>query len=316
MKKKKNKLTQGQISEVIIYPIVLIVIIICSFLDENFLSFRNLYNILLSSIPLLLVAFAQMIVMLGAGLDLSIGGIVSLTNVLFVHFVDADSNIGFVLPLVLSLFSGIICGFINGFLITKGRLSSVITTIATSSIFSGLALAIRPIPGGKVHRVFAKFIMGQNGIPFPILLIFSGIIIMAYITTWSKFGKHLRAVGGNAEAAYSVGISVNTIHNLSFVISGIISALAGIFLSAQMTSGDATVGDSYTMNSITIAVIGGTSFTGAIGNVGGLFAGSILLMTINNILNLTGVSPFYQFIFQGGILIIALAVGSIQMKRK
>jgi len=300
---------------IIIYLFTVALMIIAAVLDKDFLTVRNLNNLVLSAFPIMIASFGQMLIILTAGIDLSLGSIVSLCNVLSVAFMKPSEPHGYVAAVIIALITGIACGVLNGLLTTKARLTPVITTIATMSVYGGLALAIRPVPRGRVHGGFSKFMLGKSGFPTHIILMVILTIVLYVITTNIPFGRKLRAVGGNVDAAYSTGIPVNRIKMYAYSLAGLLAGISAIFLTAQMRCGDATVGDSYTMNSITVAVIGGTLLSGSVGNALGIVAGGFMMMVLNNILNLVGVSSFYQYVFQGMILIIALAVSSLKSRK-
>jgi ribose transport system permease protein len=281
-------------------------------MDRDFLTARNLNNLLLSAFPIMIVSFGQMVIIMTAGIDLSLGNMLSLVNTICVAAMKPDVPGNYLFGSIAAILTGILCGAFNGLMVTKARLTPVIATIATMSIYGGCALAIRPIPGGKVPSVFAKFLLGKSSSRFPAHIVLLVIIMLAMwiITTYLPVGKKIRAVGGNEEAAYSSGIIIARVKMFVYSLAGLLTSISAIFLTAQMRCADASVGASYSMNSITVAVIGGTLLTGAVGNVFGIVAGTFIIMILNNILNLVGISSFYQYVFQGTILIIALAVSS------
>ena len=297
---------------VLIYLFTVLIIVVAAILDEDFLSIRNLKNLVLSSLPLIIAAFGQMMILLTAGIDLSIGSTISFCNVVAIATMQPSEPLGFLLPVIISLVVGSLCGLINGILVTKGRLTPVIATIATMSIYGGLALLVRPVPGGRGHRLFSKLLLGKLGIPIPTILLILMLIFMFLLTTNTSFGRKMRAVGGNINAAYSTGIAVNKVLLITYTLGGLMAGFSALFLTAQMSCGDATVGSQYTINTITVAVVGGTFLSGAVGSAFGIVAGAFIIMILNNILNLVGISSFYQYVFQGLILITALAISHIE----
>lgn len=302
-------------STVVIYLFLLILIIFVSIFSEDFLSVGNFRNLLRSSLPLMMVAFGQTIIILTGGIDLSLGGIVALCNVACVMMMRPDSPSGFVLAVIGTIAIGGLCGAANGLLVTRGRLAPIIVTIATTAIFDGAALLLLPKPGGSVHRAFARFLTrGLQG-AVPLILFIIVLILIRSLTNSTPFGRALRAIGGNENAAYSTGIRVNRVKLLAYCTAGLVCALAGIFLSAQMNSADATIGKNYAMNAITATVVGGTAMTGAVGDPLGTVAGVFIISIINNMLNLFGVSSFYQFVCQGMILIAALSLSAVHKRR-
>lgn len=301
---------------VIIYLFLLFFMLVVGVFNHAFFTLGNFKNLLRSSFPLFMVAFGQTLIILTGGIDLSLGGIVALCNVVCVINMHPDRSAGWGLAVGISLLTGAICGAVNGGLITKGRLAPIIVTIATTTIFDGTALLLMPKPGGAVHRGFAKILTrGLHGI-VPLMLFLMVLGIVRCITNNMAYGKALRAIGGSENAAYSTGILVNRVKFAAYIIAGVLCAIAGIFLSAQMNSADATIGKNYAMNAITATVVGGTVMTGATGDPLGTAAGVFMISIINNMLNLLGVSSFYQFVFQGLILIAALSLSVFQHKVK
>lgn len=300
---------------ILIYLFLMIMMLLVSMFNRDFMTAGNLKNLLRSSFPLIMVAFGQTLIILTGGIDLSLGGIAALCNVCCVSLMSADSTFGFVPAVIASLVIGILCGTLNGMLVTKGRLAPIIVTLAAATIFDGLALLIMPNPGGTVHKAFAKFLTrGWKGtVPFLLFLLL--LFLVRNLTNSTPYGKALRAIGGNEGAAYSTGIKVQKIKCMAYMIAGLLCAVAGIFLSAQMNSADATIGKNLAMNAITATVVGGTLMTGAVGDPLGTVAGVFILGIINNMLNLFGVSSFYQFVCQGLILIAALSLSALRKKR-
>ena len=300
---------------IIIYVFLLTLMVFVSVFNKDFFTLGNFKNLLRSSFPLLMAALGQTLIILTGGIDLSLGGIVALCNVVCVLSMNPDTSWGFAPALMAAAAVGLVCGALNGILITRGRLAPIIVTIATTAIFDGLALLLMPNPGGAVHKGFAKFLTrGWSG-AVPFLLFILILCLIRSLANSTPYGKALRAIGGNENAAYSTGIRVTRIKFLAYCFAGVLCAMAGIFLSAQMNSADATIGKNYAMNAITAAVVGGTAMTGAIGDPLGTIAGVFIISIINNMLNLFGVSSFYQFICQGLILIAALSPSALHKRR-
>ena len=251
-----------------------------------------------------------MIVIVTKGIDLSVGSVISLANVICAVLMD-NSPLGFVFGLLVALAAGAAAGFINGVIVAKGKLQPIIVTLATSSFYLGIVLWILPIPGGKVHTGFARAIDGDLArIPVALIIGLMITFVMFILVYRTRYGNSVLAIGGNENAAFSTGIQINKVKIVTYTLAGMLSAVAGVLLATQMYSGDPTVGTSFTMKSITVAIIGGTSLAGGKGTVFGIISGVFILVIINNILNLIGLNSFYQYVFQGCILIFALAVSS------
>lgn len=158
---------------VTIYLFLAALMVFVSVFNKDFFTLGNFKNLLRSSFPLLMAAMGQTLVILTGGIDLSLGGIVALCNVVCVMFMNPDSAMGFIPALAAAVAAGVVCGAFNGLLITRGRLAPIIVTIATTAVFDGLALLLMPNPGGSVHKAFAKFLTrGLSGaVPFLLLVL-------------------------------------------------------------------------------------------------------------------------------------------------
>jgi len=300
---------------VIAYLFLVVILIVATFLSDVFLSINNLTNVLIASMPLIIASFAQTLCLITTGIpDLSVGAIVSLSNVIAAT-VMTTGPFGYIPGVLLALLAGGVFGLLNGIIITKGRIQPIIVTLATSAIIGGVALAILPNPGGLVHPGFCQKLTGYYyGIPVPLIVLVFLTFIMWILMRKTMFGRSILAIGGNENSAYSSGIQVDKIKILTFVLSGVLSAMAGIFLSARMYSGDPTVGEPVTLNTIAATVLGGTTLSGGKGTIIGTIAGAIIIKIINNILNLYGITSFYQYIFQGLILISVLTFSFLREK--
>jgi ribose transport system permease protein len=295
-----------------IYIIFLSIYLVASLISPTFLTLKNNINLFTRITPLILVGIAQTFVILTGGIDLSIGAIVGLTNVVAVSlpFLDTPGNI--ILWLLIPPLIGLAAGLINGFIITKGGFPPLIVTLATWVIWQGVSLFILSEPGGKVSRGVAPYVTGKlfNFLPVPLLIIIFAIAISHLVLRRTTFGRSVYAIGGNEMIAFESGISCSRTKIWVYGLSGFMAGLVGLYLSAWMNSGDPLVGEPYILNSIAIAVIGGTSLVGGTGGVLGILGGAYIWQLLNNILNLMAVSTFYQYIAKGLIIIIALVATS------
>ena len=302
-------------NEVIFAYLFLAVMIIFAVLTaDRFVTVRNLRNLLSANIGLLLVSYGQLCCVLLGGVDLSTGSVISLTNVICVTLIT-DSPSTWVLAGILSLAVGAGIGFVNGLLVTKGNLQPLIATLATQTFFAGVALLIMPNPTGTLPSKLCKFISKGCNYLVPVLIVLVTTVIMWIVINRRKFGRALLAIGGNEQSARSSGIHVDRVKIKAFMLCGFMAALAGLYISAFTTSGSPIVGDAYTQKSINAAVVGGAALAGGKGSVIGCIAATLILGIISNLLNLKGVSSYYQYVFQGLILIIALSVSAIRSKR-
>jgi ribose transport system permease protein len=267
-------------------------------------------------VALAITSMAQTLVILTAGIDLSIGSIVTLSNCVAVTQMQPGvaPTLGVV---VLVLLVGSSAGFLNGVLIAYGRLAPIIVTLATASIFNGIALYVLPNPGGFVPEWYTDALTGRLFGVIPMaLIILIGLMFLVWVPLKrSPLGQAIYAVGSSESSARMSGVNVRRAKLATYTIAGTLSALAGLFLTAQTASGDATQGGVYTLNSIAATVIGGTSFFGGVGGFGGTLAGAYVFAIIPNVLFAARVSPFMKEFLQGAILVVAISLGAARVFR-
>ncbi|SNB78637.1 monosaccharide ABC transporter membrane protein, CUT2 family [Arboricoccus pini] len=259
---------------------------------------------------LALAAMAQMAVVLTRGVDLSVGAMVGLSNAIAATYMG-DSLTSATLTIIAVLLIGTAAGALNGVIVAVGRIQPIIVTLASLYIYGGLALLVLPEPGGSVPDWFATGLTDSTG-PVPNGLIFLlAVIFLVWLPIMSsRLGRSIYAVGDNEGAAYVSGLNVVRAKIVAYAMSGLLAALAGLFLTAQTTSGDATIGSGYTLNSVAAVVFGGVPLMGGRGVVLGPVLAAYFLSIIVSVLFAAGISPFYQSVVQGGLLIIVLAAGS------
>ncbi len=189
-------------------------------------------------------------------------------------------------------------------------------TIGTMSIAQGIALQLRPQPGGLIPKEFAWLAAGEVlGIPVATFFFAIVVLIGLWVLNTTRFGRYIYAVGANEETTRLTGLPTDRIKLGAYVICSFTAALAGIFLSSRIRSGDALIGTSFGLDSITAVVLGGTSLFGGRGSLLGTVAGVFIIASLSNIMNLIGVSTYYQFILKGAILVIAVSFYYIQRKK-
>lgn len=267
---------------------------------------------------LALVAMAQTLVVLTAGIDLSVGMIFVLANCLASQYVVGDAletSFGVAIVLV----AGILCGALNGLIVIYGRLQPIVTTLATGAIFYGLALLLRPVPGGEINYDLADALTGElpGGIPTS-LVVLLGIVLLVWIPLRrSVSGRAIYAIGSAESAAFMSGVAINRARLLAYILSGFLSACGGLMLTFVTYSGEAsaTIGGSYTLNSIAAVVIGGVSLFGGAGSAIGAIFGAFVLRTIGDLLFVFDFDPLWQPLFQGVILLLAVTLGSLRLLR-
>ncbi len=278
-----------------------------------FLTERNLGNLLLEIAPLALVAIGQTAVILIGGIDLSVGPLISLTTAVASYALVSNSPGGIASGFALCLVVGVIVGALNGFIILGLGIPDLISTLSTFSIVTGLALTVRPSPGGNVSETFADAMTLRIGsLPvIGILAIILGIAGEIFLLR-GRVGTRLYAIGSNIEAAFVAGIRVGRVRFLAYLFCGLMAALAGLVIAARIGSGDPQSGSQFTLASITAVVVGGTSIFGGRGTMIGTLLGAIFVVLMQNSLNQLHVTAYYQYIWTGALMLLAVAAYSIR----
>jgi ribose transport system permease protein len=266
---------------------------------------------------LALVAMAQTIPVLTGGIDLSVGMVFVLTNCLASNIVVGSALMtGVGVAGVLA--TGLACGLLNGMIVVYGRLQPIIVTIATSSLFFGFALWLRPQPGGAVDPDFADLMTRSTfGVPSSILLLLAVVAFIWIPYRRSIIGRAAYAIGSSEQAAYMSGVRIARAKVAAYVLSGLLAAIAGLLLTALTYTGEAraALGGDYTLNSIAAVVIGGTSLFGGSGGAIGSIFGAFILRTVGDLLFVFDVNPVLQPLFVGLVLLFAVSLGSLRLLR-
>ena len=298
-------------SVIIIYVVLLVMISVLGFISPNFLSPALIGNLISTALPLVFAAIAQTAIVLIKGIDLSVGPIISLVMCVAASLMQ-DSAVSIVGVFVLCVAIGVAAEAINGLLVVYARLQSIIVTLATSLIFGGIALYIMPEPGGYVPESLLTMLSGSVGpIPNSAIVLVASLVVIWLPVSKSRFGIGWYAVGGNETGAYFSGVNVNRAKISAFVIAGVFAALAGFLLATETLTGDPAMGAPYTLNSIAASVLGGVSLSGGIGGAIGAVGGAFVLTIFVDVLFFFNVSAYYQYVFSGAIVIVALAIVTI-----
>jgi ribose transport system permease protein len=307
------------------YPALFALILLAFALIINFILQPNLFarDTLNSNmrvfLPIILLAAGQAVVILGGGIDISVGGIVSIVNTILATRVGLEGSPEAMWQyVILSLLVGALAGALNGFFVAFLRLQPIITTYATSFLFAGLALFILPNPGGGIPAPIAELYRSTLplGLPLAFYVIAVVLVLWAYLRS-TRYGNFLFAVGGKAQAAYETAVPVTWIQFSTYVISGLMAAFSGIAITMLMGSGNAEIGASMTLNSITAVVIGGTAFSGGIGGVAGPVMGAITLGFLQNIISFAHINTWWETLAKALIIVAALATpGVINLFRR
>ncbi|MBD3306950.1 hypothetical protein GF339_11040 [candidate division KSB3 bacterium] len=293
---------------VFLYAVLCGILILASVFSPYFRTSENLFNILAQAVPLGLVAFGQTIVLLTAGVDLSVGGVMSTATALCAVIIQPGAGYAWVVVAVLAVVAvGIGFGLLNGVSRTHLGLPPFIATLCTLMISQGIALAILPRPGGYIADHLMSFIAYEFGaFRLPVVYFFGVMILLYVLLRYYPLGRCFYAIGGNPEAVKASGLAVNRIILHAHILCSVLAAVGGLFLVARIKSGDPNVGTPFVLDSIVAALIGGTTFTGGRGGVIGTTAGVLILALISNVLNMYSVNPFYQYIIKGLLFVVAI----------
>jgi len=298
-----------------LFALVLLVscIVINLILQPNMLARDTLNSNMRVFLPIILMAVGQAIVILGGGIDISVGAVVSIVNTVLATRVGLDGSPEEMWRYVfISLLIGLLAGAINGFFIAYLRLQPIITTYATSFLYAGMALFILPNPGGGIPQEVAALYRNSTplNLPLAFYVIAAVLLIWLYLSS-TRYGNFLYAVGGKAEAAYETAVPVNWVRFSTYLISGLMAAFSGIAITMLSGSGNADIGGPMTLNSITAVVIGGNAFSGGVGGVAGPLMGAITLGIIQNIISFANIDTWWETLVKATIIVMALAAPGI-----
>ena len=280
---------------------LVVLVILVTIMSPTFVSPANLLNLLRQVSINAVIAFGMTFVILTGGIDLSVGSILALSGAVTASMLAS----GFAAPLALlaGLVLGAIFGLLNGIFIA---------TLATMTIFRGATYVFtngNPITGAKMNSSFLFQFMGRGyllGIPFPIIIMLVAYGVLFVLLHKTSFGRKTYALGGNETAARIAGVRTKMVTMLIYTISGLMAAIAGIILTSRLSSAQPDAGTSYEMDAIAAVVLGGTSLAGGKGRIFGTLIGALIIGTLNNGMNLLGISSFYQQIVKGIVILIAV----------
>jgi len=303
----------------VVLPLMFVAaLIIFSAGAQGFMTVDNLTNVARQSVYLLIVALGQLMVLIGGGLDLSVGSVMSLTSVVGATVIAAvyaaapDAPwLAMAAGAAAGLGIGVIAGAINGVGATLLKIPSFMMTLGMGSVLFGITLFVAggapvyglPLALGEIFG-FGQWL----GIPVPAWIALLLIALVYLLLEWCRYGRHLYASGGNARAAQLSGVRTHRVMTVSFVLSSCMAVVSGLLLTARMGTGEANVGDSFALDSIAACVIAGVSLNGGQGRVLSVVVGTLLIMMVQNGLNLMQVGAYAQTMTVGAILIVAMAL--------
>ncbi len=291
------------------FGLVLSFIVLCvalSLLSDRFLTPSNVINVLRQSTINGIIAIGMTYVILIAGIDLSVGAVLALSTVVTADLLQKGLSAPLAVAVGLGLGAGL--GLVNGLIITKGRVPPFVATLGMMTVARGLTLTYtqgRPITG--LSEGFRFMGTGSLG-PIPMPIIIAGLAFLAcyILLTRTRVGEYIFALGNNPVAARYAGIATDRYVAFVYSVAGLLAALAGMILAARLNSAQPTAGPGYEFDAIAAVVVGGTSFAGGEGGLGGTLLGVLVIAVLNNGLNLLNVSSFYQPVVTGAVIALAL----------
>jgi ribose/xylose/arabinose/galactoside ABC-type transport system permease subunit len=292
---------------------LILIFVFSSLISESFLQTNNILNIFRQISIVGVLALGMTFVIITAGIDLSVGAVLAVVVVVTAGTVQ---NYGVIEGIFVALGTGLLFGFLNGLGVALGRIQPFVMTLGMLAFAKGVALIYskgQPIP--ITNEAFLDFGNGRTfGIPNPAIIFLSLLALCTFILRRTVFGRAIYAVGSNEEAARLSGIPVRLTKCAVYTFSGLMVGIAGILYASQLGVGTPVSGDGKELEAIAATVVGGTSLFGGVGTAAGTFIGAAILGILSNILNLSGVSPYVQYLFRG-ILIVAAVLLQRRFKR-
>lgn len=289
---------------------LLALIVVVSILSPSFLSTKNIFNILRQTSVNGIIAAGMTFVILTGGIDLSVGSILGISGAVCASILVSGQNV--VIAVLAALVVGAVVGFLNGFIISKGKLQPFIATLATMTVLKGLTLVYtngNPITLGsnELAMSFGKIGGGTIlGIPTPAMIMILVFMVCYYILHNTKMGRYTYALGSNEEATKLSGLNTDKIKIWVYTISGILASIAGIIITSRLYSAQPTAGSGYELDAIAAVVLGGTSLNGGKGKITGTIIGALIIGVLSNALNILDVSSYYQTMVKGAVILLAV----------
>ena len=286
-----------------------LLVVVVSILSPSFLTTKNIFNVLRQTSVNAIIAAGMTFVILTGGIDLSVGSILAISGAVCASMLVSGTNM--IIAIIVALAIGAVVGFLNGFIISKGKLQPFIATLATMTVFRGLTLVFtdgKPITlgSGDLAVAFGKIGGGSIfGIPTPAIIMIVVFLVCGYVLNNTTMGRHTYALGSNEDAAKLSGLNTDKIKIAVYTISGILAAVAGI-ITSRLYSAQPTAGNSYELDAIAAVVLGGTSLTGGKGKISKTIVGALIMGVLSNALNLLDVSSYYQMMVKGVVILIAV----------
>ncbi|MGQ9625519.1 MAG: ABC transporter permease [Anaerolineae bacterium] len=307
------------VREMGIFLFIIVLVIVVSLRSPYFLTVENFRDILLDIAALSIVSIGQTMVILTRGIDLSVGSGLAFSGMVVGMAVSTYQWMPPLLALVMGMGIGLILGSFNGLMVTKGRVPPIIATLGTLSIYRGLTFAVSGGAWVDAAELPASFkALARNdilGIPNLVLFAAAVAVIAFYFLNHTRLGREIYAVGSNPIAAKVVGIQVNRIHFLVFILSGLLYGMAGVLWVSRYASAQSDSATGFELQTVAASVVGGVNIFGGSGTIPGVLLGSLLLGIIINALNLVRISPFWKLAVQGLVILLAVVTDALISRR-
>lgn len=295
-----------------IWMILIGMMILMTCLSENFLSTKNILNLVRQVSFISIIGFGSAFILICGGLDLSPGAVVAVTSVVSASFGRGEHPTA--LAILIGLCVGLAAGTINGIFVTKLKVPPFIATLGMMTSAKGIAMLYTD--GNSVNGLTDSYrIWGAGkllGIPIPIIIMLVLAVIMYILLEHTPYGRHVVAVGDNEQAAKISGIKTERIMLSVYIIGGVLASVASILMSGRIASGQPLLGEGYEMDAISAAVVGGVSLKGGVGSIWGVVCGALIIGIINNGMNLLGVSSYWQQVVKGIIIVLAIVLDQLK----
>jgi ribose transport system permease protein len=300
--------------------------LVISILSDKFMTSSNLWNVLRQISVNICISVGMTLVVLMAGIDLSVGSVLAFSSAVCagllskgISIPSMDLFIGFTVlgGVLVALVVGLLMGLFNGWVITKFSLPPFVATLAMLTIARGATmLYTQGIPISNLGSSFEFIGSGWLlGIPVPVWISLFVVLSVVFITNKTTFGRYIYAIGGNERAAFLSGINIKAVKLAVYGISGMMAAVGGILVTSRLNSAQPNAGASYELDSIAAVVIGGTSLSGGIGTIAGTVIGATIIGVLNNGLILLNVSPFWQQVVKGLVILLAVIIDQKSKKK-
>ncbi len=289
-------------------------------MNPRFLTISNTLNVLRQTSINSIIAAGMTFVILSGGIDLSVGSILAVSGAVSASMIAGGMNIFAAVLAALTI--GAVIGAFNGIVISKGKIQPFIASLATMTLLRGYTLVFtdgKPISTGSFESagVFSSIGAGYFlGIPIPIYIMVTVFALAYYILRHMRMGRYIYSLGCNEEATVYSGINADRIKIFVYTVSGFLSALAGIIITARLSSAQPQAGSGYELDAIAAVVLGGTSLSGGLGGIFGTIIGALIIGVLNNALNLMNVSSYYQLLLKGLVILAAVLLDRKQKLSK